>query len=117
MAHRIGRGFVAQQQCQCINENGFSSAGFAGQEVETGGELHGDVVDDRVVFYPQFQQHSEFSLAKLRRSVAGKHATGAGRSCDCKSECRYLTTGYRGNSEGTPRTESDLAPSNPYNVG
>ena len=63
VAHRVRRGFVAQQQCECIDQNGFSSAGFAGQEVEPGGELHGDVVDDRVVFYPQFQQHSEFSLA------------------------------------------------------
>src|SRR5215469_9464341 len=61
VAHSICRGFIAQQQCQCINQDGFASASFAGQEIQTGRKLHGNVVDDRVVFNPQFQQHSAFS--------------------------------------------------------
>ncbi len=57
MANCIAGGFVAEQQCKRVDEDGFSGAGFAGQQVETGGELHGNVVNDRVVFDSQFQQH------------------------------------------------------------
>ena len=57
MADGVAGGFVAEQQRQRVDEDGFSGAGFAGQQVETGGELHGDVVNDRVVFDSQFQQH------------------------------------------------------------
>ena len=64
--------FVAQQQGERVDEDGFSGAGFAGQQVEAGGELHGNVVDDRVVFDPQFQQHVSSRLAEVKRSVAGK---------------------------------------------
>ena len=77
MADCIAGSFVAEQEGQCIDENGFSSAGFAGQEIETGGELHGDVVDDRVVFDPQFQEHSEFPVS---RSLAGKLSVVSGES-------------------------------------
>ena len=57
VADRVAGRLVAQQQRERVDEDGFTSAGFAGQEVETGRELHGHVVDDRVVFDPQFQEH------------------------------------------------------------
>ena len=55
VANRIGGGFIAEQQRESINEDGFSGAGFAGQQIQTGRELHGNVINDRVVFDPQFQ--------------------------------------------------------------
>ena len=73
VADCIAGGFVAQQQGQCVDENGFSSASFAGQKIQTTGEFHGDVVDDRVIFDPQFQEHSEVSLL---RSLAGERSAG-----------------------------------------
>ena len=75
---RIAGCFIAQQQRQCVDENGFARAGFAGQQIQTSAKFHGDVVDDRVVFDPQFEQHSEVSLL---RSLAGKMAAvSCGRS-------------------------------------
>src|SRR5271169_6298556 len=70
MTDGVSRGFVAQQQRKRVNEDGFSGAGLAGQEVEAGGELDGDVVNDRVVFDPQFQQHVSSRLSEVKRSVA-----------------------------------------------
>ncbi len=72
VANRVAGSFVAQQQGQRVDEDGFSGAGFAGQQVEAGSELHGDVVDDRVVFDPQFQQHVSSRTGEVRGSVAGK---------------------------------------------
>ncbi len=63
MADRVAGGLVAEQQCQRVDEDGFSGAGFAGQQVETGRELHGNVVNDRVVFDSQFQQHGDSNAA------------------------------------------------------
>src|SRR5208337_4524164 len=108
VSHRIRRGFVAQQQRQRIYEYGFSGAGFAGQEIETGGELHGDVVNDRVVFNPQFQQHSAFSTPGSNPSVAGKLPTVA---IACKySKSWKLTAGSWQlrivNSQGNPGHQS-----------
>ncbi len=60
MAHRVAGGLVAQQQRERVDEDGFAGAGFAGQQVEAGRELHGHVVDHRVVFDPQFQEHGSF---------------------------------------------------------
>jgi energy-coupling factor transporter ATP-binding protein EcfA2 len=51
----IGGSFVAEKQSQSVNEDGFSGAGFAGQQIQAGRELHGHVINDRVVFDPQFQ--------------------------------------------------------------
>ncbi len=65
VADGVAGGFIAQQQGQRVDEDGFSGAGFAGQQVEAGSKLHGDVVDDRVVFDPQFQQHVSSRPAKL----------------------------------------------------
>ena len=45
-------GFVTQQQCEGVDENGFSGAGFTGEQIEAGGELDRRIVDDRVVFDP-----------------------------------------------------------------
>ena len=56
-ANHVGRGLVAQQKRQRINEDGFSGAGFAGQQVQAGRELYRQVVYDRVVFQPQFDEH------------------------------------------------------------
>ncbi len=65
VADGVAGRFVAQQQGQGVDQDGFSGAGFAGQQIETGGELHGNIVDDRVVFDSQFQQHVSSRLAKL----------------------------------------------------
>ena len=60
----VGGSLVAQQQGERVNKDGFSGASFAGQQVEAGSKLHGNVVNDRVVFDPQFQQHVSSRLAR-----------------------------------------------------
>ena len=70
VANGVGGSFVAQQQGERVDEDGLSGAGFAGQQVEAGSELHGHVVNDRVVFDPQFQQHVRSRFSEVRRSVA-----------------------------------------------
>ncbi len=49
-ADDVARGFVAEQQGQGVDENGFAGAGFAGQQVQARGELDRQVIDHRVVF-------------------------------------------------------------------
>src|SRR5271165_3304758 len=70
MTNGIGGCFVAQQQSERVNEDGFSGAGLASQQIEARRELDGDVVNDRVVFDPQFQQHVSSRLSEVKRSVA-----------------------------------------------
>ncbi len=56
-ANHVHGSFVPQQKGQGINEDGFSGAGFAGQQVQARRELDRQVVYDRVVFEPQFDEH------------------------------------------------------------
>ena len=67
--NHVGGGFVAQQERQRIDEDGFSRAGFAGQQVQAGRELYRQVIYDRVVFQPQFDEHrrpgKKIEIAKL----------------------------------------------------
>ncbi len=70
MSNCVGGSLVAQQQGESVNQDGLSGAGFAGQQVEAGPKLDGDVVNDRVVFDSQFQQHVSSRLAEVKRSVA-----------------------------------------------
>ncbi len=90
MANCVGGSLVAQQERKRVDENGFSGAGFAGQQVEAGGELNGNVVNDRVVFDPQFQQHVRSRLAEVMRSVArGNHQP-------CAVALRQISTAFFG---------------------
>ena len=50
VADDVTRSLVAQEKCERIDQDGFPGAGFAGQKIQTGRELHGHIVDDRVVF-------------------------------------------------------------------
>ncbi len=74
MSNRVGGSFIAQQESQRVNQDGFAGPSFAGEQVKAGGELDGNVVNDRVVFDPQFQQHVS-SLAEVKRSVARGNRT------------------------------------------
>jgi len=56
-ADYLARRFIAQEQSQSIDQNGFASAGFTGEHVEAGGKLHRCVVNDGVVFQAQFDKH------------------------------------------------------------
>ncbi len=55
----VGRSFVAQQQGQRVDKDGFARARLPGQQVEAGTELHCDIVDDGVVLNPKFAQHRD----------------------------------------------------------
>src|SRR6266478_4179386 len=50
---------VAKEQRECVNENGFSGPGFAGKKIEPGSKFHRYVVNDGVIFNPQFEKHGE----------------------------------------------------------
>ena len=56
-ADDVGGSFVAEKKSEGVDQNGFAGSSFAGEQVEAGGELHGHVVDDGVVFEPQFSEH------------------------------------------------------------
>ena len=57
VADHLDRGFAAHQQSQCIDEDGFARAGFAGEQVEPRAERGDGVIDDGVVFSAQFDEH------------------------------------------------------------
>ena len=56
-ADHVRGSFFAEQQGERVDEDGFAGAGFAGQEIQPGGELYRQVVDDRVIFKSQFDEH------------------------------------------------------------
>src|SRR3954468_14165709 len=60
-ADDIGGGFLSEEQGESIDQDRFASASFAGQEVESSGEFDRQVVNDCVVFQPQFHQHESAS--------------------------------------------------------
>src|SRR5437868_7920751 len=72
MADHVSRRLLTQQQRKRINEDRFSGAGFAGQQVQACGELHRHVVDDRVVLQPQLEQHNLPVKGKLLEAYHGK---------------------------------------------
>ena len=51
------RTFAAHQEGQCIHEDGFARAGFAGEEIEAGAKGGDGVIDDGVVFSAEFDEH------------------------------------------------------------
>ena len=55
MPNGITRSLIAQQQRQRVDENRLAGTGFASQEIQTSGEFHGDVVDNRIIFNAQFK--------------------------------------------------------------
>ena len=57
VADDLGGGFAAHQQGQSIDEDGFSRAGFAGEQVQAGAEGGDGVIDDGVVFSAEFDKH------------------------------------------------------------
>ena len=74
-ANHVGGGLVPEQKRQGINEDGFSRAGFAGQQVQAGRELYRQVVYDRVVLEPQFDEHRRpgtqtWNMNEVERRIA-----------------------------------------------
>ena len=53
----MGLHAMPEKESQGINEDGFSRAGFACQQVQPGRELYRQVIYDRVVLEPQFDEH------------------------------------------------------------
>ena len=56
-AHQLAAGTVAENGVDGVNENGFARAGFAGEDIETGGEGHLGFFNDRHIFNFQACQH------------------------------------------------------------
>ena len=56
-AHQLAAGTVAQNGVDGVNENGFARAGLAGEDIETGGEGHLGLFNDRHIFNFQACQH------------------------------------------------------------
>ena len=56
-AHHVGGCAPAQQQAQRVHHDGFSAAGFAGQQVESAVELDAQALDHGVVLHHQLLQH------------------------------------------------------------
>ena len=57
-ANDFGGSFFAEQKTEGIDQDGFPGTCFPGQKVEPGAKLDYHVVDDRVVFQPQFDEHA-----------------------------------------------------------
>ena len=56
-ANHIGGSLLAKKKRERINQNGFPRSGLAGQQVQASRELYRQIVDDRVIFKPQFGEH------------------------------------------------------------
>ena len=56
-SNRLGVGSFTQRQSQCIDEYGFSGAGFTGQRSQAIAEFYLDLIHDRQVAYMQVVQH------------------------------------------------------------
>ncbi len=66
-ANDIGRSLIAEQQRQCIDEDGLAGTRFARKQIQPRRELYCQVVDDRVVFKAQFEEHG---FPEVRLSAA-----------------------------------------------
>ena len=53
----VGGSFVAQQKGEGVDQDGLAGSRLPGQQVQAGSELYRYVVDDRVVFQPQLEEH------------------------------------------------------------
>src|SRR2546427_10418203 len=56
-AHDIGRGALAEQQGEGVDEHGLAGAGLAGEDVQAGDEGERDVGDDGKIADAQLRQH------------------------------------------------------------
>ncbi len=56
-AQHIGRGAVAQQQVDGINDDGFARAGLAGEHIEARGERQIEPINDGKVVDAEFCEH------------------------------------------------------------
>ena len=56
-ADHVRRSFLAHEQAESINQDGFPRAGFAGQQIQPRSELDGEMVDDGVILKAQFEEH------------------------------------------------------------
>ena len=57
-AHHVGGSAAAQQQPQGVHHDGFSAAGFAGQQVEAAMEVDAQALHHGIVFHHQLLQHA-----------------------------------------------------------
>ncbi len=53
----LGRCPAAQDQVDCVDDDGFAGAGFTGQDVQTGEERDMEVFDDSNILYDKISQH------------------------------------------------------------
>ena len=56
-ANYFARCFIAQQQGQSVDQNGFACASLARQQVQAKSKLYREIVNDSVIFEPQFGEH------------------------------------------------------------
>src|SRR5262249_24977247 len=68
--HDVRPSFFTQEQSKCVNQNRFSSAGFAGEKVQSGGELDRCAFNNGVVFEPQFGQQRSVLVSRVERRIA-----------------------------------------------
>ncbi len=62
--------FSPSSKRERVDQDGFAGARFAGQQVESGGEGHRYVIDDRVVLEAQFDEHRGSWVCEVERSIA-----------------------------------------------
>ena len=69
-ANDFAGSFFAEKESQSIDEDRFTRAGFAGQQVKPSRELYRQIVNDCVVFEPQFDQHKPSWKEEVVRRIA-----------------------------------------------
>ena len=57
MTDDAGGGFLAHEEGESVDEDGFAGAGFAGEEIEAGAEAGDGVIDDGIILSSEFEQH------------------------------------------------------------
>ena len=80
MADHAGRGLLAHEQRERVDEDGFARAGFSRQEIEAGTKAGDGVIDDGVVLGSEFEQHGNTGYRLQQGSVAG---AGLRMTCCC----------------------------------
>ena len=55
--NHVSGSLLAEKKRERINQNGFTGSGFAGQQIQASRKLYRQIVDDRVIFKPQFGEH------------------------------------------------------------
>src|SRR5947209_19761883 len=89
MAHHFRGRFVTHKQRDGVNQDGFSSAGLTGEEVESGTKLDLNLVDNRVILDAKLDEHQpQNSLVRLpKQSVSPRRHGGHRGKADRNQGC------------------------------